>query len=100
MKLIITIANLGACEELMSVARNVGARGGTILNARGTGTGEDITFLGIHLVPEKEMLLIVASNEEAPGIVETIKNQPILNAPGAGIVFTLNIEDAFLLNSQ
>lgn len=99
MKLIITIANRGHCEDLMSAAREAGAQGGTILNARGTGTEEDETFFGIHLAPEKEMLLILANNEDTSNIVETIKNQPTLNSPGAGIVFTLNIEEAFLLNN-
>ena len=37
MKLIISIVNLGHCENLMSAARTAGARGGTIINARGTG---------------------------------------------------------------
>ena len=99
MKLIITIVNRGHCEDLMSRAREAGARGGTILNARGTGTEEDTAYFGIHLASEKEMLLIVASKEDAPSIVDAIKNQPILNEPGAGIIFTLNIEESFLLNS-
>jgi len=77
----------------MSAARTAGAGGGTIIDARGTGTPEDATFFGIHLAPEKEMLLIVASNEDTPSIVNAIKNQPALNERGAGIVFTLNIED-------
>lgn len=99
MKLIITIVNQGYCEDLMPAAREAGAQGGTIVNARGTGTEDDETFFGIHLAPEKEMLLIVANNEDASNIVQTIKNQPILNERGAGIVFTLNIEESFLLNN-
>ena len=93
MKLIVTIVNKGYCEELMIAARGAGAGGGTIVNARGTGTEEDTTFFGIHLVPEKEMLLIVANDENASGIVSAIKNQPALNTQGGGIIFTLNIEE-------
>jgi len=95
MKLVITITNCGYCEDLMSAARTAGAQGGTIVNARGTGTEEDVTFFGIHLVPEKEMLLIVANNEDAHNIVEAIKSHSVLKEPGAGIVFTLNIEEFF-----
>lgn len=99
MKLIITIVNCGWCEDLMSAAREAGAKGGTIVNARGTGTQEHEKFFGISLSPEKEMLLIVADDENTPSIVGAIKNQPFLNERGAGIVFTVNIEEAFLLNN-
>jgi len=34
-----------------------------------------------------------------PNIVATIKNQAFLSERGAGIVFTMNIEESFLLNS-
>jgi len=44
------------------------------------------------------MLLIVANNEDTSNVVATIKNQPIVNECGAGIVFTFNIEELFLLN--
>ena len=100
MKLIITIVNQGYCEDLMTYAREAGAKGGTIVNARGTGTEEHAKFFGISLAPEKEMLLIVASNEDAPSIVSAIKNQPFISERGAGIVFTLNIEESFLLTGD
>lgn len=99
MKLIVSIVNRGHCDELMSLARSAGAQGGTILNARGTSTEEDTTFFGIHLAPEKEMLLIVATPEDAPNIVEALKRNPFLCEPCAGIIFTLNIEDVYFLNN-
>jgi nitrogen regulatory protein PII len=79
----------------MSAARAAGARGGTIVNARGTGTQEDETFFGICLSPEKEMLLIVADSGEVPVIFDVLKSQPAFNQCGAGIIFTLNIEEIF-----
>jgi nitrogen regulatory protein PII len=96
-KLIITIVSRGYADDLMSAARVVGASGGTIINARGTGTEEDTTFFGIHLASEKEMLLIVADSQDAAKIIDVIKTQPVFSEPGAGIVFTLNIEESFLL---
>ena len=96
MKLIVTVVNRDYCEDIMSAAREAGARGGTIINARGTGTQEDATFFGIHLSTEKEMLLIVANNEEASSVVSAIKRHPVLNERGGGIVFTVNIEEFFL----
>lgn len=100
MKLIVTIVNRIYTEELMSAARQAGAQGGTILEAKGTGTEEDAIFFGIRLAPEKEMLLILTKAEEAPQIVEAIKNRPIFQERGNGIVFTLNIEQSFFFNDE
>ena len=38
MELIIAIVNSGFADDVMKAARAAGARGGTILNARGAGT--------------------------------------------------------------
>ncbi len=97
-KLIVAIVNHGYVEEIMSAARRAGAKGGTIVKARGTGTEEDARFFGICLAPEKEMLLILAEGREAPRIVEAVRNQPVLREPGGGIVFTVNVDQAFGYN--
>ena len=39
-ELIVCIVNSGFAEEVMSAARECGARGGTIINARGTARQE------------------------------------------------------------
>lgn len=100
MKLIVTIINRIYTAELMSAARQAGAQGGTIIGARGTGTEEDAIFFGVRLAPEKEMLLILTKAEDAPQIVEAVKNQPIFNERGNGIVFSLNIEESFFFNGE
>ncbi|MDD3594125.1 MAG: P-II family nitrogen regulator [Candidatus Gastranaerophilales bacterium] len=100
MKLIVTIVNRIHTEELMSVARQAGAQGGTIIGARGTGTEEDAIFFGVRLAPEKEMLLILTPVEDAPQIIEAIKSQSVFNERGNGIVFTLNIEQSFSFNDK
>jgi len=90
--LIVCITNYGHANELMSEARKAGARGGTIINARGTGTEKDASFFGISLVSEKEMLLIVAENVLCPSILSVINEAPMLAEPGSGIVFTIAVE--------
>ena len=92
-KLITVIVNTGCAEDVMAVARKAGARGGTILTARGTGTEEDVKFFGISLVPEKDMLLIVAAGSIAPAILEAVAAMPALREPGGGIVYSVNIEE-------
>ena len=100
MKLIVTIVNRGYSDELMGAARQAGAGGGTILNARGTGTPEDETYWGITLTPEKEVLLIVANQNDVSKITEAIRSQPAFSERGAGIIFTLNLAESFFPNSS
>lgn len=100
MILIAAIVNRIYAEEIMSAARQAGAQGGTIIEARGTGTEEDAIFFGIRLAPEKDIILILSEVDGAPQIVEAIKDQPIFNERGNGIVFTLNIEQSFFFNDK
>ncbi len=73
-------------------AGTAGARGGTILTARGTGTEDDVKFFGISLVPEKDMLMIVTESGAAPAILEAVGQVPDIRKPGGGIVYVMNIE--------
>ena len=98
--LITTIITHGQADEVMAVARAAGAKGGTILNARGTGTEDDVEFFGISLAPEKEMLLIVADNNHVNEIIQAICNLPIFSEPGGGIVYTTNVEQFIVLGSS
>jgi nitrogen regulatory protein PII len=98
--LITCIITRGQADEIMRVARQAGARGGTILGARGTGTEDDVKFFGISLAPEKEMLLIVARNDDVlPAILESVCQMPLFSEPGGGIVYTTPVEEFFILGS-
>ena len=95
--LLTVIVNHGYADDVMAEARKAGATGGTILNARGTGKEEDVKFFGITLVPEKEMLMIVAEDAKAPAILEAIRKIPRLTEPGGGIVYAMNVEQFIVL---
>lgn len=51
--LILTIVNRGFADEVMSAAKAAGAFGGTVVNARGTGTHELQHFFDAIIQPEK-----------------------------------------------
>ena len=51
-ELIISIFNRGYSDTVMDAAKKAGARGGTVLNARGTGSHEVEKFFGITIQPE------------------------------------------------
>ena len=95
--LITAIVNNGYADDVMAKARTAGATGGTTLNARGTGTSEDVKFFGITLVPEKEMLHIIAPEDKVEAILEAINTVPNLCKPGGGIVYCMNVENFIVL---
>ncbi len=90
--LIALIVNRGCADDAMVAARKAGAKGGTILNARGTGKEEDVKFFGITLVPEKEILLILVETVIADKVLQAVKEVPFLSEPGAGIAFCVDVE--------
>lgn len=98
--LITVIVNHGFADDVMAAARKAGAQGGSILTARGTGTEEDVKFFGISIVPEKEMLLIVASKDKVDAIHKAISKVPHLSEPGGGISFTMNVEQFIRLGKD
>lgn len=99
-ELITVITNRGYAEDIMNQARKAGARGGTILHARGTGKPEDSKFFGITIVPEKETILILAENSNATAIKDAISTLPCLTTPGLGIMYSTPVSDFRLLGKQ
>ena len=57
-ELVICIVNAGYAETVMDAAKDVGARGGTVINARGTANKEAEKIFNIAIQPEKEIVMI------------------------------------------
>ena len=62
-EMIVCIVNNGFSEAVMDAAKAAGARGGTVINARGTADKEAEKFFNISIQPEKEMVLILVKSE-------------------------------------
>ena len=90
--LIITIVNRGFADEVMSSARTAGAFGGTVVNARGTGTHELQQFFGSVVEPEKEAVLILAERGKRSAIMEAICRGAGLSKDGMGVCFSLPVD--------
>ncbi len=99
-QLICVIANSGFAYDIMHVARDAGASGGTIVKARGTANESDSSFFGITIVPEKDVVLILAPDAGSGPIINAIRNCEFLAEPGAGIIFTLPVSDFFPLGKD
>lgn len=92
-EVIFAIVNSGFADEAMAVAREQGARGGTILNARGVAREKEAAFFGITIHPEKEILMLVVEKEVRNNILNALYTQMGMDKKAQGIVFSLPVSD-------
>lgn len=91
---IFTVVNKGSAEEVIDAAKKKGAKGGTIINARGSGIHETEILFAMEIEPEKEIVLILVKKELTHKIIEVICAALKIQEPGNGIIFTLNVNQA------
>lgn len=94
-QLIVTIVNRGNAEDVIDAANAAGAKGGTIINARGSGANETKKVFNMEIEPEKEMVWILSDSEAAPAIVQNIREKLDLHLAGSGIIFTMDVTDVY-----
>ena len=88
-ELIVVIANEGTSDTVMNAARAAGARGGTVIHAKGTGSAEAAQFYNISIAKEKELVLIVSSTNEKTEIMRSILQKAGPDSPAGAIAFSL-----------
>ena len=96
--LILVVVNQGYTDAVMDTARTVGARGGTVIRARWTGAGEVEKFVGITLQAEKEVLAIVAVDEDRNAIMEAIDRHHGVQTPDQAMVISLPVDQTARLD--
>ena len=92
-EVIFAIVNAGFAEMAMDVARDNGARGGTIINARGVAREDAAAFFGITLHAEKEILMLVVEKDCRDQILNAIYKQMGMAKKAQGIAFSLPVSD-------
>lgn len=92
-EVIFAIVNSGFAEEAMAVAREEGARGGTILNARGVAREDEASFFGITVHAEKEILMLVVEKDARDNILNALYKRMGMDKKAQGIVFSLPVSD-------
>ena len=81
-EVIFAIVNAGYAEDVMDVAREQGARGGTILNARGVVNEEAASFFGITLHQDKEILMMVVEKGIRDKVLNAIYKEMGMRSEG------------------
>ena len=99
-EMITVIVNKGYADDVMAAARKAGAGGGTVVNARGTARETDERFFGMHIVPEKEMLIMVVPSEKKAEVLKAIQETKCLKEPGMGIAYSAEVDDFCMLGKK
>ena len=92
---VFVIVDKGKGETVMDVAREAGARGGTIVNARGSGIHETAVFLNMEIEPEKEIVLMLTPVDLTERIVTAVREGLRIDEPGNGIIWVQPVNETY-----
>lgn len=93
--LIMAIVDRGKAETAIEAARDAGARGGTIIHARGSSIHETSKIFAMEIEPEKEIALIISESTLTDKIADSINERLNMSEPGNGIIFIQNVNKVY-----
>ena len=99
-EVIFCIVNSGFSEAVMDAAKEFGARGGTVIRARGTANSESEKLFGITIQPEKEVVMILVPTKIKNDILHALYKEVGLQTPGQGIAFSMPVDNVVGLSSE
>ena len=91
-EVIFCIVNAGFSDAVMDAAREFGARGGTVIRARGTANAEAENLFHIAIQPEKEIVMILVVSKIKDDVLKALYDAVGVNTAAQGIAFTLPVE--------
>ena len=91
-EMIVCIVNNGFSIEVMDAARSAGARGGTVINARGTAGKEAEKLFNISIQPEKELVIILVEHSIRDKVLHALYKGIGLGTAAQGIAFALPVD--------
>ena len=92
-EVIFCIVNAGFSDMVMDAAREFGARGGTVIHARGTANVAAEKVFNISIQPEKDIVMILVESEIRDDILHSLYKNVGLQSAGGGIAFSMPVED-------
>lgn len=90
-EIVLVIANEGYTDAVMDAAREAGARGGTVLHGKGTGSKDAEKFFSVSIASEKEVIMIVAKASEKAAIMKSIVNKAGVGTDAGAVVMSLPV---------
>ena len=98
-EVIFCVVNAGFSEAVMDAAKEFGARGGTVIRARGTASSEAEKLFNITIQPEKEIVMILVTSDIKDDILHAIYREVGLKTPGQGIAFSMPVDNVVGLSN-
>ena len=92
-EMILCIVNAGFSELVMDAAKEEGARGGTVIHARGTANKEAEQYFHIAIQPDKEIVMILVPAEIKDNVLHAIYKNAGLKSEGMGIAFSVAVDE-------
>jgi nitrogen regulatory protein PII len=92
---IFVVVDKGLGEDVVDASKKAGARGATIINARGSGIHDASVVFAMEIEPEKEMVIILAKTDLCPTIAATVRDTLHIDEPNHGIIFMVPVSSAY-----
>ncbi len=91
-EVVFCIVNAGYSDIVMDAAKEVGARGGTVIHARGTANKEAEQYFQITIQPDKEIVMILVPSSIKDDVLRAIYRNAGLKSEGQGIAFSMPVD--------
>lgn len=91
MQLIVTIVERAQGQKVVKAAQKAGATGATSFYGRGAPESEIRKFLSLAIESSKEIILILAQEQQVENLLMVIREAGELDKPGRGILFTVPV---------
>jgi nitrogen regulatory protein PII len=98
-EMIVSILNRGNSDAFMTEARKAGARGGTVISARGISQNVIRKFFKMSVQDEKEIIFILADKEQSLSIMNAVKTDFGVESKAGGVIFSLPVDQVMSLNA-
>lgn len=88
-EVVFCIVNAGFSDMVMDAAKEVGARGGTVIHARGTANKEAEKYFQITVQPDKDIVMILVPSAIKDDVLHALYRDAGLKTEGQGIAFSV-----------
>lgn len=89
-KLVISIVERGFGDDAINAAKSAGAKGGVVINGKGSGTSQR-KFFGMSVAPENDIVMILVNADIVVPIMKAIYASSNYKAAQRGFVFALPV---------
>ena len=90
-ELVVCVVNAGFSQNVMEAARAAGAKGGTILRARGSANPESEEFFNIKIQPDKELVMILVPKSIKDDVEKAVYKEAGIADEAKAIIYSLPV---------